>query len=327
MSPVICNYYLTYRCNARCGFCNIWKDKKVPASQEVSADVVCKNLEDLRTLRVKFVDFTGGEPLLYENLPEVLECAKSIGLRTTITTNGILYPKLAYEIAGLIDILQFSIDAAHRDVHDLVKGVPCFDRVMESIERACSLGERPTFIHTVTNENFSSVPDVISLARKMKVPLFINPCFSYFGNKGLSRENAISLGKIVQGKGVSIDRGFLKFYIDGGNSRDNPRCLAVSSTIVISPDDKLILPCFHSKTRELPIEGRLIALRKDPSVEFEKHLEGRHPYCEGCAVNCYVRASLFRRFDRYFLPTVFSAAKYLFEYYRAPRRKAKENMK
>ena len=290
-------------------------------------DIVCRNLEDLRTLGVKFVDFTGGEPLLYEYLPEVLEYSKRIGLRTTITTNGILYPKRATELAGFVDILQISIDAADRDAHDKVKGVPCFDRVIESIEISCSLGERPTFIHTVTDENFPFVSDVISLARKMKVPLFINPCFSYFGNKGLSRQNAISLGKIVRGKGVTIDRGFLKFYIDGGNSRDNPRCLAVSSTVVISPDDKLILPCFHLKTRELPIEGRLIALRKDPSVEFEKHLEGRHPYCEGCAVNCYIRASLFRRFDRYFLPTVFSAAKYLFEYYRMPLEKAKKDKK
>lgn len=324
MKPVICNYYLTYRCNARCTFCNIWKDEKVPASKEASPAVVCRNLADMRALGVKFVDFTGGEPLLYEGLPEVLACAKQIGLRTTITSNGIIYPKRAHEIAGLIDIFQFSLDAADREEHNAVKGVECFDTVIESIETARSLGERPMFIHTVTDDNISCVPDVISLARSMKVPLFLSPCFSYFGNPGLSPGNARLLGKIARGRGVTIDRGFLKFLIDGGNKREKPRCLAVSSTIVISPDDRLILPCFHFRTRELPIEGRLIALRNEPSVEFEKHLEGRHPYCEGCTVNCYIRASLFRRFDRYFLPTVFSAAKYIFEYYRAPRGKGKE---
>ena len=278
----------------------------------------------MRALGVKFVDFTGGEPFLYEGLPEVLACAKKIGLRTTITSNGIIYPKHAHEIAGLIDILQFSLDAANREGHDAVKGVECFDTVVESIETARSLGERPMFIHTVTDDNISCVPDVISLSRSMKVPLFLNPCFSYFKNPGLSTGNARLLGKIARGRGVTIDRGFLKFLIDGGNKRDNPRCLAVSSTIVISPDDRLILPCFHFRTRELPIEGRLIALRNESSVEFEKHLEGHHPYCEGCTVNCYIRASLFRRFDRYFLPTVFSATKYIFEYYRAPRGNGKE---
>jgi len=324
MKPVICNYYLTFRCNARCNFCNIWKEEKVPTSKEASTAVVCGNLADIRALGVKFVDFTGGEPLLYEGLPEVLACAKRIGLRTTVTSNGILYPERAKEIAGLIDILQFSLDAADREGHDAVKGVKCFDMVIESIKTAQYLGERPTVIHTVTDENISHVSDVMSLTRRMEVPLFLSPCFSYFGNPSLSPENVRLLGKIARGRGVTIDRGFLKFLIDGGNKREKPRCLAVSSTIVISPDDRLILPCFHFRTRELPIEGRLIALRNEPSVEFEKHIEGRHPFCEGCTVNCYIRASLFRRFDRYFLPTVFSAAKYIFEYYRAPRRKIKK---
>ena len=319
MKPVICNYYLTYRCNARCGFCNIWNSGAVPASQEAPVDVVCRNLDDVRALGVRWVDFTGGEPLLYEGLHEVLAHAKKIGLKTTITTNGILYQKLAGKLTGIVDILQFSLDAANREGHDGVKKVPCFDLVMNSIDTARSIRDRPTFIHTVTDTNITSVPDVISLARSMNVMLFLNPCFSYFNNNGLSRENALRLGKIARGKGLTIDRGFLKFLIEGGNKRDNPRCLAVSSVIVISPDDKLILPCFHFKTREIPIKGRLIALRSDPQVEFEKRIEGKHPFCEGCAVNCYIRASLFRRFDRYFLPSVFSAAKYLFEYYRTPR--------
>ncbi|HDY89063.1 MAG TPA: radical SAM protein [bacterium] len=316
MKPVICNYYLTCRCNARCSFCNIWNDEHIPASEESPVEIVCRNLSDARSLGVKIVDFTGGEPLLYEGIYDVLRYAKKIGLKTTITTNGIIYPERAEEIAGLIDILQFSLDAANKDGHDSVKGVPSFDRVMESIGIAHNLRVRPTFIHTVTDENISSVPDVMALARKMNVLLFLNPCFSYFDNNGLSRKNAITLGEMAHGKGVTVDRGFLKFFIDGGNKRDKPRCLAVTSTIVISPDDKLVLPCFHAKTLEIPIEGRLTELRNSTSVEFEKKIEGHHPFCEGCTVYCYIRASLFRRFDRYVLPSYISAAHYLFELHR-----------
>ena len=321
MKPVICNYYLTYRCNAKCGFCAIWKDENVPASQESSVDVVCRNLADARSLGVKIVDFTGGEPLLYSGIHDVLAYSKDIGIKTTLTTNGIIYPERAKEIAGLVDFLQFSLDAPDKDGHDTIKGVPSFDRIIEGIRISHDLGERPTLIHTVTDETISHVPDVIALAQKMNVLLFLNPCFSYFGNEGLSRENTILLNSMAHGKGVTVDRGYLKFVIDGGNKREKPQCLAVSSTIVISPDDKLLLPCFHSKTREIPINGRLTALRSEPSVEFEKHLEGCHPYCEGCTVYCYMRASLFRHFNRYMLPSLYSAAHYLFEYYRSPRHK------
>ena len=119
---------------------------------------MCGNLTDVKAAGVKIVDFTGGEPLLYEGLPEVLACAKKTGLRTTVTTNCILYPDRAAEIAGLVDILQFSLDAATAEEHDSVKGVTSFDSVMESIETARSLGERPTFIQTVTEKNLKSVP-------------------------------------------------------------------------------------------------------------------------------------------------------------------------
>ena len=61
MKPIICNYYITYRCNARCGFCNIWKEEKIPSCDESSPDTVIINLSDAKALGVKIVDFTGGD--------------------------------------------------------------------------------------------------------------------------------------------------------------------------------------------------------------------------------------------------------------------------
>ncbi|MFA6472603.1 MAG: radical SAM protein [Candidatus Latescibacterota bacterium] len=317
MKPFICNYYLTYRCNARCSFCGIWNSNDIPASCEASSDVVCRNLGDLKRLGVRVVDFTGGEPLLYAGIGRVLRFARSRGLFTTLTTNGIRYGECSAEIAGHVNLLQFSLDAAEERAHDAVKGVSSFGRVMDGVNLARFLGERPTFIHTVTDENLAGVPSVIDLARKMNIPLFLNPCFPYFGNKGLSAGSARELGRIARGRGVSIDRGFLSFLIDGGNKSGHPDCLAVSSTLVISPDDHMILPCFHKGITRIPIQGRLFALRHSPAVRKEKAKEGRYPFCEGCAVNCYIRASLFRKPGKYFLPTLLSAAKYIFEYYRA----------
>ncbi len=316
MKPVICSYYLTYRCNARCPFCAIHNDTSVPRERESTHDVVARNLGDAKRLGVKFVDFTGGEPLLYGGLPRVLAYAKDIGLRTTLTSNGILYPNRAREIAGLVDILQFSLHGPDRETHDAVTVTPSFDRVMESVETARAFGDRPTFIHTVTNDSIGRTADVIALARKLHVPLFLNPCFEYFGNEGLFREHIGKLELLARGRGVSVDLGYLRFLADGGNRTSHPRCLAVSSNVVISPDDRLVLPCWHHRTAGIPIGGRLFALRNSPEVHKAIGMEGRYPFCEGCAVNCSMRASLIRRFDRYFLPTVRSAAKYLRELYR-----------
>ena len=316
MKPLLCNYYVTCRCNARCSFCSI---RPEPGARESSVSVVSRNLGDAKLLGVRVVDFTGGEPLLYEGLPEALAFAGHIGLKTTVTTNGILFTERAKELAGLIDILQFSLEGADRESHDAVTVTPSFDLVMKGVGTALSLGDNPTLIHTVTDDNLDRVPDVVALARGLGVLVFLNPCFSYFGNDGLSPDNVGKLRRLARGRGVAVDRGFLRFIEDGGNRRESPRCLAVSSTIVISPDDCLVLPCYHRKTKALPINGRLTALYRSSAVQSERNSEGRYPFCEGCAINCYMRASLFRRFDRYFLPSVLSAGKYVWELYRGKK--------
>jgi MoaA/NifB/PqqE/SkfB family radical SAM enzyme len=232
---------------------------------------------------------------------------------TTVTSNGIAYPKHAHELKGLIDILQFSLHGPDMETHDAVSVTPSFDSVMESVDIAFSQGDTPTFIHTVTDENISRVNDVIDLARKKKALIFLNPEFSYFGNSGLSHKEAKSLIDMAKGPGVTVDRGFIEFYLAGGNRRYNPSCLAVTSTIVISPDDKLILPCYHRMTREEPIEGNLEELRRSPIVQFEEHQQGKYRFCEGCAVNCYMRASLYRKPGPFRWPSIQSALNYGWE--------------
>lgn len=56
MRPLVANYYLTYRCNARCHFCDIWA---LEPGKEADFSAIQTNLRDLKRLGVKYVDFTG----------------------------------------------------------------------------------------------------------------------------------------------------------------------------------------------------------------------------------------------------------------------------
>ena len=69
------------------------------------------NFKSLKKLGVRVIDFTGGEPLLHRELPEFLALAKEMGFITTVTTNGMLYPKYAEKLKGKIDMLHFSLDS------------------------------------------------------------------------------------------------------------------------------------------------------------------------------------------------------------------------
>ncbi|HQK23341.1 MAG TPA: radical SAM protein, partial [Candidatus Latescibacteria bacterium] len=75
MKPLLLHYYVTYRCNARCSFCTIWDPAKWDHRATPSWDQMSSNLTVARKLGTRFVDFTGGEPLLYHDLPRALRLA------------------------------------------------------------------------------------------------------------------------------------------------------------------------------------------------------------------------------------------------------------
>ena len=57
--PILCNYYLTYRCNAYCDFCHFGDHDAFRGSRHAQTDDVLANLHDLRELGVRFIDLTG----------------------------------------------------------------------------------------------------------------------------------------------------------------------------------------------------------------------------------------------------------------------------
>ncbi|MEZ4696610.1 MAG: radical SAM protein [Rhodothermales bacterium] len=289
MKPILCNYYLTYRCNAKCGFCDIWEQ---PSPLVDEADVR-QNLAALRRLGVRFVDFTGGEPLLHPKLPEFLAEAHRLGMRTTVTTNGLLYPKRAEQLAGKVDLLHFSIDSSDSEEHNRSRGVDCFDKLMESIEVALEIGERPDLLFTVTNHN---VDDLERIYETISFPnglvLIVNPLFEY-GSLGESLSTSVldRMERFAERPLTYLNPSFLDLRRKGGNDPADPVCKAVSTCVVISPSNELVLPCYHYGLDRFPIEGRLEELWRSQLVAEHRALEGRHEVCRGCTINCYFEPS------------------------------------
>jgi MoaA/NifB/PqqE/SkfB family radical SAM enzyme len=251
------------------------------------------NLRDLKRLGVMIVDVTGGEPLLYRDIVEMVTLAKKMRFITSITTNGMLYPKYAEQLAGKVDALLFSIDSTDRDEHDRIRATKSFHLVLEALAVARKLRQPLYISHVVTNESYENVDEMIRFAKDQGAILYLNPCFSFFGNEGLAPEKAKGLFKYFGETSVILDRAQLELITSGGNHRNDPVCRAVSSTVVISPENELWLPCYHFKHEAVPINDNLFDLYKhSKTVERAREMEGRHDFCEGCTVYCYMRNSL-----------------------------------
>lgn len=313
--PILCNYYITTRCNARCIFCDIHQKKGIHASPEK----VYENLNDLKKIGIKFIDFTGGEPLLHPDLPEILLKTKRLGFFTTVTTNCILYPKRAKEITGLVDLLHFSLDSPIPEEHDTIRGIPCHNLVMESLQIAENLREKPDILFTVTQENAHHLHEMARLAQKYRRILLLNPVFSYFGNKSVCQKTLDTVLSMASYPYVYVNRAILRLMKEKGNRTNRARCRAMTTTVVISPDNHLLLPCYHKVDRAIPINGNLLKTRKNKLLKSYKKKEGRFPFCNGCTISCYFDPSFTYGIDDYFLLSQISKMKYaLDKYLRAP---------
>lgn len=308
--PVLCNYYLTYRCNAKCGFCDIWEQP----SPYVNLKNVETNLADLKKLGVKVIDFTGGEPLLHRQLPEILGMAKNLGFITTITTNCLLYPKKAKTLVGLIDMLHFSLDSFDQNQHDTMRGVACYESVLQSIDIALELGERPDILFTVFSHNIDQIAPVYeNIIKPNNLVLILNPAFDYNEvetGQSFNKEELKELRSWMKKPLVYLNEAFISLIEDGGNHINNPVCKAGSSTVVISAHNELISPCYHLNKEQFKINDDLKDVYTREEVQKALTREGKLPECEGCAINCYMQPSFAVELNKYFWKALPSTIKY-----------------
>ncbi len=310
---LLCNYYVTYRCNAFCEFCHFADHGRYKDTPNASLEDFEKNVAELAKLGVKFIDLTGGEPLLNGNIHLMAEFARSKKMQTSITTNTLLYPKFAEKLAGKVNLLHFSLDSPDRETHNRIRKIDCYDKVFESVEIAKSLGEFPDILFTVTDETYKDLPQMHEIAAERDLILIVNPVFSYFGNPGLSLKALDFIEEYSDGKSdVYLNKGFVKLRRNGGNDISNPSCKAVSRVVVISPYNELILPCYHFEKESIKIEDSISEIFKTEKYREYLKMEGRFDFCKGCTVNCYFEPSFAFPTNQYAIASLSSKFKYGF---------------
>ena len=116
---------VTNRCQCACARCAVRGGERTPAP-ELTGEEIKKLIAEAARLGAREASFFGGEPLLREELPDLVRFTRGLGLRATLTTNGLLLDgtaaaKLAE--AGL-SRAGISLDDPSPEVHDRARGIP-----------------------------------------------------------------------------------------------------------------------------------------------------------------------------------------------------------
>lgn len=171
--PLVVGWSLTKRCNLQCHYCGIW-EKEHP---ELDTLEVMDLLKEMAQAGVKKVSFTGGEPLLRQDIGIILEQCKKLQLSTGMNTNGVLVTERIQEIASL-DVLKISIDGP-KPIQDRIRGEGTFDRIIEAVHSAKAQGIKVAFLSVISRENAHAINELLELAAQLKVYATFQPATPY----------------------------------------------------------------------------------------------------------------------------------------------------
>ncbi|AQL41394.1 cyclic pyranopterin phosphate synthase [Halorientalis sp. IM1011] len=158
---------LTDRCNFDCVYCHNeglgdTRGPMEPRDDEMTTDDVVRFLEVAAEFDVDAVKFTGGEPMLREDLEEIVRRTPD-GMETSLTTNGTYLPGRAPDLvdAGL-DRVNVSQDALDQEAFAEVTKSGEYEAVIEGVEAALSAGLDPVKLNMVVFEGTAGyVPEMV----------------------------------------------------------------------------------------------------------------------------------------------------------------------
>lgn len=129
---------LINQCNLACSYCKP-NSTKSPAVRRTAPSRFREAISLLHGIGIRKVRFTGGEPTLYKELPELVSFAKSLAgdMQVAITSNGLLLDRLAEPLADAgLDSVNISLDTTNRAKFTRVTGSDLLRQVMAGIEAA-----------------------------------------------------------------------------------------------------------------------------------------------------------------------------------------------
>ncbi|MDD2870376.1 MAG: radical SAM protein [Candidatus Gracilibacteria bacterium] len=190
---------LTNACNATCDMCGVIKRKR----KYNNVINLKQSILDFYKLGGEVVNFTGGEPTIYNGFVELLEFTKNLGLITSVSTNGSTLGKLEIK---LIDFIDISIDGLY-ELHDKIRGIKgLFNTIDENISKLKEHGINVHINFTIRNDNISSVKEFFDFFKAKKVDSI---SFSMISTSPINNTKNLFPNKVQLKKFYDIDKKYI----------------------------------------------------------------------------------------------------------------------
>lgn len=301
-------FYVTHACNSRCIYCDTYRNGEYRKMCFMDLKQAKELLRQVRELGCGYIDFTGGEPTLYPELPQLLSYARSLGIKTEVTTNGLSGGDIhLLKCAAYADVFNISLDTLDRELYAQIRGVDGLEKVLCSVDAVRKLRQDrcmdPLKLMVVVSEkNLAGLPSLLRYAREKGAELYLNPQFVYGSQSGESKSHLFMqdlLPYVLRGSSI-VPLHFLELYQDIALGVRHP-CVSNRNILTLGSDGSLLLPCYPAKKHTwLPWKGNLHEMLESEAFREGLSRCGKMPECEMCMFTPYYGFS-FRTLGKLFL--------------------------
>ena len=310
------------RCNCRCVMCDIWKLQSV---QEITFSDLQSHADDIEELGVRWVVFSGGEPLMHSDLFRLSSFLRERGIRTTLLTAGLLLASYAGSIVRTMDDVIVSLDGPP-ETHDRIRRVRgAFDLLSAGVRRLNAervgfpVSARTTVQHanhrllrqTVRCATNLGLRSISFLAADLDSTAFNRPAGwppARQSQVALTEEETFELeteiedmiavlpeyGGFVLETPEKLRRIVVHFRVHLGLAAATaPRCNAPWVSAVVKPDGA-VRPCFfHAAIGNVKRQSLRDVINSPEAIAFRRGLNvATNPTCRRCVCSLYIPAGM-----------------------------------
>lgn len=191
--PQVVVWNTTSKCNLNCRHC-YFDAKQAADPDELNTEEAKYFIDDLTRLNTEVLLFSGGEPLLRNDIFELSGYAENKGIKAVLSTNGVLITKeLAGRIAsGGFSYVGISLDGLE-DTHDLFRRKKgAFQGSLSGIRNCKDAGLKVGLRFTLTNYNLKDLSGIFKLAQEERIARLCIYHLVYSGRAGNLRKKDLS---------------------------------------------------------------------------------------------------------------------------------------
>jgi MoaA/NifB/PqqE/SkfB family radical SAM enzyme len=266
--------------------CPFWKRTSPNSSLEQEKEI----LKRVYASGAVGIAFEGGEPLLRNDLVDILAFSRSLPLHTSLITNGTLLESRIDEIAPYINgVVYVSLDGLE-ETHDAIRGVGgSFRKAVRGIG-AAKEKVALTINTTIMAENIDEIESLVGLAKELGTKISVAVAHEYC-NVTASSAKTDKTSKIAhrlmemkrEGYPIVNSIGYLKVMAKEKNWQCKPWAM-----VNIDPNGKVVLPCYVHNDYASSVSIFDDSINEAVAGFDWKKIEN----CGKCSLHCYVEPSL-----------------------------------